>query len=118
MFHKSAATKAMDVRETKMKLSFIAGVTVTLFMFVISQGQAADKTVKGSQTTTQDLKKPKRPSGADILSPNGGVITLTAAECTGIGGKIAANVGCMPQKACFTVDTIGVVRKVCITGSN
>ena len=75
---------------------------------------AADK---GTQKT-QDLKKTVRPAGSDLVSPNGGIVTLTGAQCTGLGGKEQVFFKCFPNLACVTVDPAGVVRKVCITGSN
>lgn len=100
-----------------MKISFVTSAVITLSLIFTQTTSAENKSKKNSETTAQSVKKPKRPSGNGITSPTGGAIALTAAECTGIGGRTQPNLGCFPHQACFTVDPVGVIRKVCLTGN-
>lgn len=49
--------------------------------------------------------------------PSGGYSPLSAAECEGLGGKVLFSLACAAggRSACVTVDSNGVVRKVCLT---
>ena len=97
-----------------MKQSLFAKIAATILVFIATAAVAAEKV----EPKTQVLKKLARPSAADINSPNGGAVMLTGAQCTGLGGKEEVFFKCFPNLACTTVDPAGVIRKVCITGTN
>jgi hypothetical protein len=100
-----------------MRTSFVTSAVITFSLILTQTTFAENKSKTNRETTAQSVKKPKRPSGNDIKSTTGGAIALTAAECTGIGGRTQPNLGCFPHQACFTVDPVGVIRKVCLTGN-
>lgn len=97
-----------------MKQSLFPKIAATILVFSTYTALAAEKT----EPKTQVLKKLVRPSGSAIVSPTGGAVMLTGAQCTGLGGKEEVFFKCFPNLACTTVDPAGVIRKVCITGSN
>lgn len=98
-----------------MKKAFLTSIAIALSLAIAAPSFAAEKTSKKQDAASQTVKKPKKPTGSGLVTPNGGAIALTSQECTGIGGTVAGNINCLPHKACFTVDPAGVVRKVCLT---
>ena len=101
-----------------MRSSFITAIAVGFSLSVCLPAFAGETDVQQTETTVQKPKKLNRPRGAIAVLSADGPIALTAQECKGLGGKIDANINCMPQKACFTVDPAGVVNKVCLSATN
>lgn len=85
-----------------MKLKFVATSVCALFLTVLASGGAL----------AIDKMQPAAPARPTKMSPTG----LTAAECKGLGGKVAASVNkCDSGSMCLTTDSDGVVHTACVT---
>jgi hypothetical protein len=53
-------------------------------------------------------------AGQKVPQSKNKVSRLTTDECIGLGGKVDFWVACGTQSACWTADSDGVVRRICI----
>jgi hypothetical protein len=82
---------------------------------------AADGPVQGGTMAPPATTRKPKGSGSPVRAPGGvKVAPLTAAQCTGLGGKIASSgqgsLTCdkAGQDTCYTVDKDGVIHHACI----
>jgi hypothetical protein len=86
-----------------MKLKFVATSVCALFLTILASGGAF---------AIDKMQQPAAPTRPTKMSPTG----LTAAECKGLGGKVAASVNkCDSGSMCLTTDSDCVVRSACVT---
>ena len=84
-----------------MKLKFVVTSVCTLILASSGHAYAVDK-----------KQQPVAPARPTKMSPS----ALTAAECKGLGGKVAASVNkCDSGSMCLTTDSDGVVHSACVT---
>jgi hypothetical protein len=68
--------------------------------------------VSSANVTLAAVKKAPTGTATKGITTKG--VPLTEAECTGLGGKVEANVSCKGN-GCYTTDKDGVIHMACIT---